>query len=375
MTAPANVVANFMANAAMPRPTTPNSSAQTADETASTLAGSGAGASALSFAALVRQIASRSMPAQAAPELAVSTDDSAIVGAGETAVDLNALLPFLDGLGLLGKQTSTAEGDQDLPADQAESDDALLASPTALPVPDAPLAAPITAPVTIAADHPAPDSAAETSHPAISAATIPVAEETAPALPDAAPVDVAAPLADNVSVSSGSFATAAQQAINNLGAAGSTLTAPQMTITPAVGASEWGDAVGQRIVWMANHAEGRAELVLTPPQMGRVEVSVTVSGDQASASFGSANPVVREALEAALPRLRELLADAGIQLSQTQVGAENTRQSARQDKNPDNFGGQRHDLAGTTEEQGALTGIPSGTRGLKVGQGLVDVFA
>ena len=120
--------------------------------------------------------------------------------------------------------------------------------------------------------------------------------------------------------------------------------------------------------------ESRAELVLNPPQMGRVEVSLSISGDQATASFVSANPTVREALEAAMPRLREILADAGIQLGQAQVGAENPHQSAQQEKNADNFGFDRATQS-TEGPQQASTTAPSASSGLKIGRGLVDVFA
>ncbi len=147
-----------------------------------------------------------------------------------------------------------------------------------------------------------------------------------------------------------------------------------MSIAQPVGAAGWDREVGQRIVWMANRSEGKAELVLTPPQMGRIEVSLTVSGDQATASFASANPVVREALESALPRLREVLAEAGIQLGQTQVGAENAHQSAQQEKNPDKFAAQPE----TSAEKSSIMASSDHELApsvLKVGRGLVDVFA
>lgn len=147
-----------------------------------------------------------------------------------------------------------------------------------------------------------------------------------------------------------------------------------VAITHPVGESGWGQELSQRIVWMANRSEGKAELVLTPPQMGRVEVSLTVSGDQATASFASANPVVREALESALPRLREALAEAGIQLGQAQVGAENPHQSAQQEKNPDKLAAHPE----TSVENSSImmtSDHDSATSALKVGRGLVDVFA
>lgn len=127
------------------------------------------------------------------------------------------------------------------------------------------------------------------------------------------------------------------QPIGSLLASNQMSSVPTLPVDQHVGAAGWGQEVGNRLVWMSSSTNSHAELVLTPPQMGRVEVSLSVTGDQATATFVSTNPLVREALEAAMPRLREILADAGIQLGQTQVGAENARQSAQQEKNGDNF--------------------------------------
>lgn len=152
-------------------------------------------------------------------------------------------------------------------------------------------------------------------------------------------------------------------------------TATPLTVEQPVGSPNWGQEIGNRLVWMVNRTNSHAELVLTPPNMGRVEVSLSVSGDQASASFVSSNPAVREALEAAMPRLREALADAGIQLGQSQVGAENARQSAQEEKNGDNFGSTHNASSDANAPQSITAHLPAASAGLKMGRGLVDVFA
>lgn len=148
----------------------------------------------------------------------------------------------------------------------------------------------------------------------------------------------------------------------------------QLPVAQPVGSASWNDAVGNQVVWMANSKESLAELILNPPQMGRVEVSLSVSGDQATASFVSGNPAVRESLEAALPRLREVLAEAGIQLGQAWVGADNAQQSAQQEKNPDNFG-KNQNLQAENGGVKTISNTPTSHGSLKLGQGLVDVFA
>jgi flagellar hook-length control protein FliK len=96
-------------------------------------------------------------------------------------------------------------------------------------------------------------------------------------------------------------------------------------IEAAVGSPRWGSELAERVTWLVGRGDGRAELVLNPPQFGRLEISVSVKGDEASAVFVSGNAQVRESIEQALPRLREILAEAGVQLGQTSVSAESPR--------------------------------------------------
>ena len=107
-------------------------------------------------------------------------------------------------------------------------------------------------------------------------------------------------------------------------------------ITTSVGSQHWESAIGNSLVIMTGAGRDRAELVLTPPQLGRIEVSITMKGDDATATFVSANPAVRDALENALPRLREVLADAGITLGQTQIGSGSPEHSAADRQTGDN---------------------------------------
>jgi flagellar hook-length control protein FliK len=145
-------------------------------------------------------------------------------------------------------------------------------------------------------------------------------------------------------------------------------------VTP-VGSQHWEAAIGNSLVVMAGAGQERAELVLTPPQLGRIEVSIAIKGDEASAVFVSASPAVREALESALPRLREVLADAGITLGQTHVGSESPGQTAGDSQNGDNpVSG---DIAGAADGntmQRELTGRDGAVQ-RRLSLALVDTYA
>jgi flagellar hook-length control protein FliK len=88
----------------------------------------------------------------------------------------------------------------------------------------------------------------------------------------------------------------------------------------------WANDFSQKIVWLASNDKQSAQITLNPPDMGPIEISLNLSKDGANAFFVSTNAEVRETIEAALPRLKEMLADVGIQLGQSNVGSESSRQ-------------------------------------------------
>lgn len=135
----------------------------------------------------------------------------------------------------------------------------------------------------------------------------------------------------------------------------------------------WSVDFAQKIVWLATSDKQSAQLTLNPPHMGPIEISLNLDKVNASASFVSANADVRDAIETALPRLREMFASAGIELGQTNVSAESFRQQ------PGNGEGQRsssrwvadHAILGA-DSAGSLSARAFSD---KHGNGLVDIFA
>lgn len=92
----------------------------------------------------------------------------------------------------------------------------------------------------------------------------------------------------------------------------------------------WPDVFGQKITWMATQRLQSAELKLHPAHLGPIEITLQISGEQGvqqlSAQFASHHLAVREAIEANLPRLRELMAENGITLTDASVSADTSRQ-------------------------------------------------
>ncbi|MBY0578136.1 MAG: flagellar hook-length control protein FliK [Burkholderiales bacterium] len=102
----------------------------------------------------------------------------------------------------------------------------------------------------------------------------------------------------------------------------------KLTVDAPVASPSWGTEVGQKIAWMSASDQHVAELHLNPPNLGPMEVKLTVHNDQATIQFVSNHHEVRAALESALPRLREMMMDNGITLGNASVGSGAFQQSA-----------------------------------------------
>jgi len=96
---------------------------------------------------------------------------------------------------------------------------------------------------------------------------------------------------------------------------------PADKLAGRVGTPAWDQQLGQKVVWMAAGGDQSATLTLNPPDLGPLQVVLTVTNDQADAAFMSAQPEVRQALEAAMPRLREMMSEAGIAFGSATVSA------------------------------------------------------
>lgn len=81
--------------------------------------------------------------------------------------------------------------------------------------------------------------------------------------------------------------------------------------------------LAEKMRWMVNTNNLVADIRLDPAELGSVQVRVSLSSDAASVNFVVQSHQTRDALESATPKLRELLAEKGIELGQSSVRQEN----------------------------------------------------
>lgn len=146
-----------------------------------------------------------------------------------------------------------------------------------------------------------------------------------------------------------------------------------LSISTPVRDQNWTGELGQKIVWLATNDKQTAQLTLNPPQMGPVEISLNLDKGNATATFVSANAEVRDTIESALPRLREMLASAGIELGQANVSAESFRQQT------DNGRGNRNASQRKTDnailDTNSVGSLSARNAFAQRGNGMVDIFA
>ncbi|MEA3406336.1 MAG: flagellar hook-length control protein FliK [Pseudomonadota bacterium] len=96
---------------------------------------------------------------------------------------------------------------------------------------------------------------------------------------------------------------------------------------------KWGQAMGQRVVYMANQQMQQAQITLNPEKLGPVQVRLHVDRDQqVHVVMTAQHGVTREAMDAAIPRLREMFEQAGMNLGSVDVNDQNQFANGEQDE-------------------------------------------
>jgi flagellar hook-length control protein FliK len=152
-------------------------------------------------------------------------------------------------------------------------------------------------------------------------------------------------------------------------------------LSARVGTDAWENQVGQKVVYMVGNEEQTASLTLNPPDLGPLQVVLSITNDQASVTFSANQEEVRQALEDALPRLREMMSENGIALGNASVNAgmpDNRQAQEQAARNSSGLGGNggngrgRGDNGNIADDSAARPVTRSVTLG---DRGMVDTFA
>jgi flagellar hook-length control protein FliK len=128
--------------------------------------------------------------------------------------------------------------------------------------------------------------------------------------------------------------------------------------------------LAQQVAWQAETKLGRAEIRLEPEELGPMDITVELDGDEIRAEFGSRSAEVRALLESQVPKLRELLAEQGFSLADAQVGQE---RAAYSDAQAQREGFDK--LGGRAQAEADVQDTPAPLSAPRARLGLVDDYA
>lgn len=122
---------------------------------------------------------------------------------------------------------------------------------------------------------------------------------------------------------------------------------PSLTMTVPPNDPNWPQEMQDKVKWIMREGVQTAEIHLDPPELGSLSVKVSLDSDGASVTFSAATPQARDLLESQMQRLRELLAQQGVDLNKVDV---NVSQGQHQDSEHHNSQGKGNVIASDDDD-------------------------
>lgn len=110
-----------------------------------------------------------------------------------------------------------------------------------------------------------------------------------------------------------------------------------------------GDKLADQVQMMMAKNLKQIDIRLDPPELGKLHIKLSLNQDQASVHFTVANSQTRDLVEQAMPRLRELLGQQGVQLAQGSVQQDSAGQNGGQFHQQEQSSGNGMMTAGGTD--------------------------
>ncbi|MDI9818398.1 MULTISPECIES: flagellar hook-length control protein FliK [unclassified Legionella] len=132
--------------------------------------------------------------------------------------------------------------------------------------------------------------------------------------------------------------------------------------------SDWGEQFNQQIVWLGQQKIKTAIIKLNPQELGPLEVNIKMVKDTANLNITAHTMQVRDLIEQALPRLREMMMEQGVTLSQVNVESNNNQHQGHY---------QPRENWSVSPDEGREDAVVTSLDGAKINntKGIIDYFA
>ena len=200
------------------------------------------------------------------------------------------------------------------------------------------------------------------------------------------PVSLSADWGETITARTAAFASSQDQETassalpatsNRPGAPSPTPGLGQMATTQApppgqttVGTQAWGEAMSQHSVRMAAQGIKQAQVHVHPRDLGPISIHVQMDDQQAAqVHFGAGHAQARDALDQALPQLRQAFSDSGIALGQASIGQDGQTRGQGRDQT---HSGREAD---SPDDELVDTEVATDEPATSARRGVVDLFA
>ena len=160
-------------------------------------------------------------------------------------------------------------------------------------------------------------------------------------------------------------------------------THPVLLVATPVDYSTWSKDFGAHVIRLAIDGQTSAEIHLNPPELGPISVSIEMNGRDAALQFAVTHQSTQQALQSALPTLRDMFAAESLTLSSATLSSTTTSGESAQtwaDGGSHDTAGQRH--GPRVARDGPIAGSagdsprgPTVAPGIRRPEGRVDLFA
>jgi flagellar hook-length control protein FliK len=107
----------------------------------------------------------------------------------------------------------------------------------------------------------------------------------------------------------------------------------------------------EKVMVMINQKIQQADIQLDPPELGNVQVRVNLQGDTASVSFIVQNSQAKDALEQQMGKLKDMLAESGVDVGEAHVQQQDQKASSEQENGQQSGQSQQQGQEGLMSEE------------------------
>jgi flagellar hook-length control protein FliK len=147
--------------------------------------------------------------------------------------------------------------------------------------------------------------------------------------------------------------------------------AAERSLESTLGSEEWQVDLGSQLVAMVEKGDQSAVINLSPVELGPVQIDVAVHEGEVSVAFAAQVAETRTAIEASLPKLREMLAGEGLSLTNSNIN--NMLSGFSQQRSSSRGGEERSTSRGRFAEPETTVLIQ--TTPSRIRRSLVDLYA